>query len=157
MGDGQAGLGHPPWRGGGLGQAEACLRGVEGLKPQDASANIGGLRVRMFKKRRRTFVCGGGQFIHLRPPCNELRKLCLLGLQPRRPSKFRSKVCQGAFVCCRFLFQSCMACFPQCSGPKISGSIKCANNPLCLWSQAAQACGMLTTLPGFIICRPHHA
>ena len=31
MRDGQAGLGHPPWEGGG-GQAEACLqRGVEGV------------------------------------------------------------------------------------------------------------------------------
>ena len=35
MGDGQAGLGHPPWQGGGGGgggQAEACLQGgVEGV------------------------------------------------------------------------------------------------------------------------------
>ena len=34
MRDGQAGLGHPPWRGGGVGdgQLEACLQGgVEGV------------------------------------------------------------------------------------------------------------------------------
>ena len=33
MRDGQAGLGHPPWRGGGgVGQLEACLQGgVEGF------------------------------------------------------------------------------------------------------------------------------
>ena len=48
MGDGQAGLGHPPWRGGGGGgQAEACLQGrVEGVFKGinalrlDASANL---------------------------------------------------------------------------------------------------------------------
>ena len=33
MRDGQAGLGHPPWQGGGVGQAEVCLEGgVEGVR-----------------------------------------------------------------------------------------------------------------------------
>ena len=39
MRDGRAGLGHPPWQGGGGGQAEACLhKGLNALR-LDASAN----------------------------------------------------------------------------------------------------------------------
>ena len=41
MGDGQAGLGHPQWRGaGGAGQADVSLRGSRGGFLRDASANI---------------------------------------------------------------------------------------------------------------------
>ena len=38
--DGQAGLGHPPWRGGGLGsaQAKACLQGSRGGFERDLNA-----------------------------------------------------------------------------------------------------------------------